>query len=66
MINVKLPRRRLLHLAAGALALPALSRAALAQSYPARPVRMIVAFAPGGQTDTIARVFAQQLSERLE
>jgi tripartite-type tricarboxylate transporter receptor subunit TctC len=70
MTNVKLPRRQVLHLGAGALgagalALPALSRIAQAQIYPARPVRMVVAFAPGGQTDTIARVFAQQLSERL-
>jgi len=65
MTNVKLPRRQVLHLGAGALAAPALSRVAQAQTYPARPVRMIVAFAPGGQTDTIARVFAQQLSERL-
>jgi len=46
--NVKLPRRRFLHLAAGAAALPAVSRFALAQTYPLRPVRVIVPTAPGG------------------
>src|SRR5437879_7953624 len=60
-----LPRRQFLHLAAGAAALPALWRSAWAQTYPARPVRWIVPFQPGGPTDTLARPIAQWLSERL-
>jgi tripartite-type tricarboxylate transporter receptor subunit TctC len=62
---VKLPRRRFLHLAAGAAALPALSRIARAQAYPTRPVRIIVAFAAGGGNDIFARLMGQWLSERL-
>ena len=62
---MKLPRRQFLHLAAGAAALPALSRIARAQAYPSRPVRMIVGFAAGGATDIIARLMGQWLSERL-
>jgi tripartite-type tricarboxylate transporter receptor subunit TctC len=62
---MKLPRRKFLHLALGAAALPAVSRTARAQSYPARPVRIIVPLAPAGTVDIIARLMGQWLSERL-
>src|SRR5215470_16469921 len=62
---MKLPRRRFLHLAAGAAALPAVSRIAQAQSYPTKSVRIIVGWAAGGAPDTIGRLMAQWLSERL-
>src|SRR5712691_9487571 len=63
---MKLPhRRRLLHLAAGAAALPAVSRFAWAQAYPSRPVRIIVGFPPGGMGDIAARMIGQWLSDRL-
>jgi tripartite-type tricarboxylate transporter receptor subunit TctC len=62
---MKLPRRKFLHLAAGAAALPALPRVAKAQTYPARPVRIVVGFTAGGATDIVARLIGQWLSERL-
>ncbi len=62
---MKLPRRKFLHVAAGAAALPAVSRIAWAQAYPARPVRIIVGFPPGGGADIVARLIGQWLSERL-
>lgn len=62
---MKFPRRRFLHLAAGAAALPAISRTAWAQTYPSRPVRLVVGFVPGGGTDVVARLMGQWLSERL-
>ena len=62
---MKLPRRQFLHLAAGAAALPAVSRVARAQTYPTRPVRIIVGFPAGGATDILARLTGQWLSERL-
>lgn len=58
-------RRRFLHLAAGAVALPAMSTFAWTQSYPSRSVRIIVGLAAGGGTDIVARLIGQWLSERL-
>src|SRR5262249_5143545 len=63
--KMKLPRRQFLHLAAGAAALPAVSRIARAQVYPTRPVRLIVGWPPGGGADTVSRIVGQWLSERL-
>ena len=62
---MKLPRRHFLHLAASAAALPALPRIASAQTYPTRPVRVLVGFAPAGANDICARLMGQWLSERL-
>src|SRR6266446_7649147 len=62
---MKLPRRKFLHLAAGAAALPVVSPIAQAQAYPSRPLRCIVAYAPGGGTDIFVRLVGQPLSERL-
>jgi len=62
---MKLPRRSLLHLTAGATVLSALSRMAIAETYPARPVRIIVPFGSAGATDIVARVLGHWLSDRL-
>jgi tripartite-type tricarboxylate transporter receptor subunit TctC len=60
-----LGRRSFLHLAAGAAALPAVSRIAMAQAYPTRPVKIVVGFAPGGAIDIVARLIGQWLSQRI-
>jgi tripartite-type tricarboxylate transporter receptor subunit TctC len=62
---MKLPRRNFLHLAAGAAALPTVSRIARAQTYPSRPVHWIVSFAAGGANDIVARIVGQYLSDHL-
>jgi tripartite-type tricarboxylate transporter receptor subunit TctC len=62
---VKLPRRQFLRLAAGAVALPAMSRITAAQSYPTRPVHLVVGYPPGGAPDIVSRLIAEWLSERL-
>jgi tripartite-type tricarboxylate transporter receptor subunit TctC len=62
---LKLPRRQFLHLAAGAAALPAVSRIAAAQTYPTRPVRLVVGFPAGGAGDILARLIGQWLQERI-
>jgi tripartite-type tricarboxylate transporter receptor subunit TctC len=64
-IIMKFPRRTFLHLAAGAATLPAVLRIARAETYPTRPVHLIVAFAAGGTNDIVARLLGQLLSERL-
>src|SRR5262249_38119065 len=62
---MNIPRRQFFQLAAGAATLPAVARIAWAQAYPARPVRIIVPVAAGGQNDILARLMGQWLSERL-
>ena len=62
---MKIPRRRFLHLAAGAAALPSVSRIASALDYPVRPVHIIVGFPPASGPDIVARLVGQQLSQRL-
>src|SRR5208282_3994875 len=62
---MKLPRRKFLHLVAGAATLPAVSRIARAQTYPTRPVRVIAGYAAGGGPDIVARLMSEWLSERL-
>src|SRR5262249_20378785 len=64
-LEMTLLRRQFMHLAAGGAALQAVSRIAPAQAYPTRPVRVIVPFAPAGDTDLVARLMGQWLSERL-
>ncbi len=58
---MKLPRRTFLHLAAGAAALPAMSRTATAQAYPTRPITIVVPYPAGGPTDTLARILAEHV-----
>src|SRR5437773_1302465 len=62
---MKPPRRRFLHLAAGAAALPAISRIARAQAYPTRPIRLVAPFPPGGAFDAIGRPFAEKMKPIL-
>jgi len=62
---MKLPRRRLLHLAASAVALPTLSRVVWAESYPTHPVQIVVGFTAGSTSDILARLMAQWLSQRF-
>jgi tripartite-type tricarboxylate transporter receptor subunit TctC len=62
---MKLPRRKFLHLAAGAAALPAVSRVAWAQAYPTKPMRLIIGFPPGSASDILARIISQWLTERI-
>src|SRR5216684_3193435 len=62
---MKLPRRRFLHLAAGAAALPAVSRITRAQSYPSRPIRLVIPFPPGGAYDAVGRPWADKMKHLL-
>jgi tripartite-type tricarboxylate transporter receptor subunit TctC len=62
---MKLPRRRFLHLTAGVAALPAISRIAKAQTFPSRPITIVVGYAAGGPTDTVARILAERMKTVL-
>src|SRR5438874_12767011 len=62
---MKLPRRQFLHLAAGAVALPAVSRFAWAQAYPSRPIRLVIPFPPGGAFDAVGRPMADKMKPLL-
>src|SRR6202040_4029085 len=62
---MKLPRRQFLHLAAGAAALPAVSRMARAQAYPTRPIRLVIPFPPGGAFDAVGRPWAEKMKPLL-
>jgi tripartite-type tricarboxylate transporter receptor subunit TctC len=62
---MKLPRRQFLHFAAGAAALPALSRMARAQAYPTRPIRLVIPFPPGGAFDAVGRPWADKMKPLL-
>src|SRR4029077_14881911 len=62
---MKLPRRRFLHLAAGAAVLPALSRSARAQAYPSRPIRFVIPYPPGGVYDATGRPWAEKVKPYL-
>jgi hypothetical protein len=64
-MTMKLPRRKFLHLAAGAATFPSISLVASADDYPTRPIRIVVGFAAGGAVDIVARLIAQWLSERI-
>src|SRR6187549_639172 len=59
--QMELPRRQFLHLAAGAVALPAVSHIARAQSYPTRPIRLVIPFPPGGAYDAVGRPWAEKM-----
>ena len=62
---MKLPRRRFLHLAAGAAALPTVARVAWAQTYPSRPIRLVIPFPPGGVYDATGRPWADKVKSHL-
>src|SRR5712675_3699276 len=62
---MKVPRRRLLHLAAGAVALPVVARMARAQAYPARPIKLVIPFPPGGAFDAVGRPWAEKMKPLL-
>src|SRR5262249_40346199 len=64
-LKINLPRRQFLHLAAGAAAVPAISRIAWGQTYPTKPVTLIVPFSAGGSPDVVARILSPRLSELL-
>jgi tripartite-type tricarboxylate transporter receptor subunit TctC len=62
---MRLPRRRFLHLAAGAAAVPAVSRIARGQAYPTRPIRLVIPFPPGGAFDAVGRPWAEKMKPLL-